>query len=841
MKKKASTSHAGNKNRFSYRNIDWQRCSALVLQFLLLAASAVGLVLGLTSLYALSVPMDALWTFLCAMVPLSFLMAASRRRLMWILLGILFAGWYVWGHADLLVQGWLLLLERALLPMDLVLPNAALRLLQPADAVAADAGVLLALKSLFAVLLPLVGACIAAGTSVIGLLCSIVVPLLPGLVAGLVPPLFPTMLLLTVCLVLTAYGRAYRAETETLSEFEETELSEPQHGHGAWTAAALGMIPIVLLTLFVSTRLLPEQGYERPMYARQLREKVLELELETLFEAYNDGLSRGDLTRLSDIRFTGEAALAVRVSEELQLYLSGYTGAVFTGTRWEMPLQSAYNRDAVGFSDPMPQNLHAALSDAETYEISVKNLDAAADAMFLPNGLSTLVSMMDTTELLQDGALPRAQTAAFAYSAAAVPFSALPSGIPAQEDLAASYRAAALHAARNAEISVQRSAENYVQYVMETYTQLPEETQLAAEQLCEQYGLHLAAENGVYDVAALCRSVREVLRSECRYVYEPQAVPNGVDFATWFLRESREGYCVHFATTAAVLLRSMGIPTRYAEGYIVIRSDYDKPRDADGYVQIEDTHAHAWAEVFDPVQLVWIPVEMTPSASDAPLPTQTPQPMPTESPSEDEPTMEPELPEPTPEPLTEAEADALDDPQEDPEMEQASNAVLSPENMPLEPLPNGGVAAPPVSQQSSSVRWIGLVVLVLLLLSGGVLLVRTVVKNRYERRLNGADVTAAVLEACRLAQKLLFFADCPARAVGQSAEQYAAAAAKTQSAFDEEKLARLFALAERAAFSEQRCTDRDRAEAIALLENQKRAYAASLPLWKRTILWLRQP
>ena len=49
------------------------------------------------------------------------------------------------------------------------------------------------------------------------------------------------------------------------------------------------------------------------------------------------------------------------------------------------------------------------------------------------------------------------------------------------------------------------------------------------------------------------------------------------------------------------------------------------------------------------------------------------------------------------------------------------------------------------------------------------------------------------------------------------------------------------ALAERAAFSEQRCTDRDRAEAIALLENQKRAYAASLPLWKRTILWLRQP
>ena len=55
--------------------------------------------------------------------------------------------------------------------------------------------------------------------------------------------------------------------------------------------------------------------------------------------------------------------------------------------------------------------------------------------------------------------------------------------------------------------------------------------------------------------------------------------PEGADFATWFLQEAKSGYCVHFATTGTVLLRALGIPARYAEGYIVIQKDYEKQPD----------------------------------------------------------------------------------------------------------------------------------------------------------------------------------------------------------------------------------------------------------------------
>ena len=41
-----------------------------------------------------------------------------------------------------------------------------------------------------------------------------------------------------------------------------------------------------------------------------------------------------------------------------------------------------------------------------------------------------------------------------------------------------------------------------------------------------------------------------------------------------------------------VLLRSLGIPARYAEGLIVTQADYDTPRDENGYLTITDQRAH---------------------------------------------------------------------------------------------------------------------------------------------------------------------------------------------------------------------------------------------------------
>ena len=61
------------------------------------------------------------------------------------------------------------------------------------------------------------------------------------------------------------------------------------------------------------------------------------------------------------------------------------------------------------------------------------------------------------------------------------------------------------------------------------------------------------------------------------------------DFAQWFLEESDSGYCVHFATAGAVLLKALGIPARYATGYMV-------QTQAGTATEVTVANAHAWVE-----------------------------------------------------------------------------------------------------------------------------------------------------------------------------------------------------------------------------------------------------
>ncbi len=70
--------------------------------------------------------------------------------------------------------------------------------------------------------------------------------------------------------------------------------------------------------------------------------------------------------------------------------------------------------------------------------------------------------------------------------------------------------------------------------------------------------------------------------------------------AETFLFDTKEGYCVQFATSAVMMLRTLGIPARYAEGYIAdefIRLT-DKNAAARYITTVRDYDAHAWIEVY---------------------------------------------------------------------------------------------------------------------------------------------------------------------------------------------------------------------------------------------------
>ena len=88
------------------------------------------------------------------------------------------------------------------------------------------------------------------------------------------------------------------------------------------------------------------------------------------------------------------------------------------------------------------------------------------------------------------------------------------------------------------------------------------------------------------------------------YTITPPPIPEG-DFVDWFIFEGTEGYCTYFATAAAILGRSVGIPVRYVQGFAIPISEEEE-------IIVRNRYAHAWIEAY--IHYVgWIPFEPTPT------------------------------------------------------------------------------------------------------------------------------------------------------------------------------------------------------------------------------------
>lgn len=134
----------------------------------------------------------------------------------------------------------------------------------------------------------------------------------------------------------------------------------------------------------------------------------------------------------------------------------------------------------------------------------------------------------------------------------------------------------------------------------ETYLQLPEETRALATNYLTVSGFQFR--DTLPNRAAF---IQALVQSSATYDLQTGRMPDDRDdLAMWFLNESDTGYCVHFATAAAVLLRAAGIPARYVEGYMV-------EAEANETVTVEQRNAHGWVEYYAP-GVGWVVLEATP-------------------------------------------------------------------------------------------------------------------------------------------------------------------------------------------------------------------------------------
>ena len=151
-------------------------------------------------------------------------------------------------------------------------------------------------------------------------------------------------------------------------------------------------------------------------------------------------------------------------------------------------------------------------------------------------------------------------------------------------------------------------SENYLNdYVYKTCLEVPYATDRALITSGKLPQWYLDVYNGSEQMsdADKIRGVTEFVRNLHPYNINTAYPPKGADFVPWFVKDAESGICVHYAATSMILLRMIGIPTRYVRGYVDVTSNLDSESIVDA------SQAHAWFEVFIP-EYGWVMGDATP-------------------------------------------------------------------------------------------------------------------------------------------------------------------------------------------------------------------------------------
>ena len=123
-------------------------------------------------------------------------------------------------------------------------------------------------------------------------------------------------------------------------------------------------------------------------------------------------------------------------------------------------------------------------------------------------------------------------------------------------------------------------------FIRNRYLRLPDDSNQRTLELAQQMRAD-AGSDAAYVEAVLMKFHEE------EYFYTLEPPPLGSDPVDRFLFESRRGFCEHYASAFAVMMRSAGIPARVVLGY-----QGGEMNPMGGHMIVRQSDAHAWTEVW---------------------------------------------------------------------------------------------------------------------------------------------------------------------------------------------------------------------------------------------------
>ena len=599
---------------------------------------------------------------------------------------------------------------------------------------------------------------------------------LPAILADVVPDRLPLMtLVLCYCLLILT---SLSARMDPLGSARFTFLCLP-----------FAVLLLAALTVLVTG------DYSAPRWVEQLRVSTTQF-VSGLADNHNlsDLLPSGStettvhLDEAGPRQFTGETMFTVSGDTEGRVYLRGISAASYTGSAWEPLDEKDYESIGLDGKENLilgvsPLNLPSLTAPEQEYsELRIDYGSSRSGLMYTPYQLSTAPDEIDGVSFHNDAWLSRR-------------FGVQQKNLFYRPDASPATATVLTGAAARAE-------KVYRNFVYDHYTAVPEDFQQTIDRMMDRVSENIQNNPGERDrLGELYIRRDELTRSQfdarifmadymavlldlvADYDLNTPYTPDDADFVDYFLNESHRGYCVHFASAGALLLRASNIPARFVGGYTTVIP-------SSGSVDVVDSDAHAWVEIYID-GYGWYPVDMTPAAGTGIEYHTTLGDTPSEEPEEDE-----EPPDGT---ETETEPHTPDEPEPDmPGKEQKPDRMDTPKDKETE---------------KSKLPHLILACLTPLILAALALTARAaVLRELRERRFNGADCGKAVIDAYRYLERLTPWGGL----IDTDAVE----------------------LAQRAKFSQHVITGEERDVMLMLTETQRDNVWDKLPKWKRLRFWL---
>ncbi|NLZ82980.1 MAG: transglutaminase domain-containing protein [Clostridiales bacterium] len=417
-----------------------------------------------------------------------------------------------------------------------------------------------------------------------------------------------------------------------------------------------------LLVLFVFSRVITLEKYEEIEMIKESKSQIQtylsELSIDTVSDSItilksrersgaSGGLSEGRLGRVDNVNYNDTEHLRVvaPVPSAIEgIYLKGYVGSIYTGDSWEddsLDMEYKYNDFMSGSGDifsPVNQvsqlfehirGLKTRIIENGLYEetddfryqffkgkIDVEYNEANKNFLYIPYFTDYKSLPIDEYRLDLYG-IPTSKGEAYSANY----YFNISLGQGRYSD-----KINTIIAERENEYN--QYEKSYRQYVYDHYTRLPEE---GIDQLKKDFSLYNIDED-LREVSDKISYIKDYLNVNTRYSLSPGRLPKGDDFVEHFLYDNKIGYCSHYASAGTLILRVMGVPARYVEGYSVgmedintsssfsdkLINEYSNYGNSSYRVErvelsVRDYNAHAWVEVYID-SCGWIPVEFTPGS-----------------------------------------------------------------------------------------------------------------------------------------------------------------------------------------------------------------------------------